>query len=568
VRRVPFPGRAYVAKDALAYADRSSSLSSVDEREMAATFVITSEDVDRVGDVVVTKGIDLTNFCKNPIAFYNHQALILPIGVWECDGECTIKLGRGKATGTLHFSRRSREAEQIFALVAEGILRSTSIGFNPLEPPQPRADGGFRFPKVDLLEVSVVGIPCQPTATLVRQALSRNRLAGSAILAPIRKSLECLAEPTPARANGVTLMAKKKTPKAVSVDRLTGLLNLIPKELQDDLEECAAAELPRIRKDHPDWTAEQCHALALSLCGDKALTGSDGAGGGYTIPPGNRPRGAKAPPPPPKKPQQQGQGQGPPPPQQQAPPPPPQPQQQMPPDPMAGQQPGGMSGGERSAVLQALLQVVEGVGAAYDLMANGGEKPGTAGDMGGGIDQDMGEIPEEGDEFGDEDDEFGDVDLDGDEDDFGGEEQGGGEDDDEEELERYKRPQTQQRSATPRHAKKGRYYKAETMSRAKACMGGAADHLDELADEKTVYGKAHRTASGAHGKALRSLLKELDDEPEDAEPLEMKRLAARIAEREALDMDGLAKRLEAMDARTKASADAVYGLTGRMPESA
>jgi hypothetical protein len=160
------------------------------------------------------------------------------------------------------------------------------------------------------------------------------------------------------------------------------------------------------------------------------------------------------------------------------------------------------------------------------------------------------------------------VDLDGDEDDFGGEEQGGGEDDDEEELERYKRPQTQQRSATPRHAKKGRYYKAETMSRAKACMGGAADHLDELADEKTVYGKAHRTASGAHGKALRSLLKELDDEPEDAEPLEMKRLAARIAEREALDMDGLAKRLEAMDARTKASADAVYGLTGRMPESA
>jgi hypothetical protein len=235
----------------------------------------------------------------------------------------------------------------------------------------------------------------------------------------------------------------------------------------------------------------------------------------------------------------------------------------MPPDPMAGQQPGGAAVPQGNEPKEVLGRLVDALTDYLDLTGAANPEPG----MGGGIDQDMGEIPE-GDEFGDEDDEFGDVDLDGDEGDFGGEEQGGGEDDDEEELERYKRPQTQQRSATPRHAKKGRYYKAETMSRAKACMGGAADHLDELADEKTVYGKAHRTASGAHGKALRSLLKELDDEPEDAEPLEMKRLAARIAEREALDMDGLAKRLEAMDARTKASADAVYGLTGRMPESA
>ncbi len=217
----PGLGRVYAQKDRLALVDTGSvSKDAVDEGKMCATFVITTNDSDRVGDVVEPMGIDLKNFRSNPIAYFAHQGYIWPVGRWEDDeGRCTIKLERNRATGTVYFFKdRQTEAGmmalQTFLLIQQRILRACSIGFNPITEPIPRSPNednpnslqtGFVFPRIDLLEVSIVGIPCNPTATLVRGVLSRNKLAGAAILAPIRKSLEALAEPAPAWSNGATL---------------------------------------------------------------------------------------------------------------------------------------------------------------------------------------------------------------------------------------------------------------------------------------------------------------------------------------------------------------------------
>ncbi len=288
--RQPGPNRAYVMKDRrgdrLSMTDSQSRLLGVDEGLMCATFVISTDDPDRVDDVVTTKGIYLDNFKANPIAFYGHQAIILPVGKWaERDTDkCTIKVREHEAQGTCYFSQRTRDAEQVFALVAEGILRATSIGFNPMEEPTPRdsrksnpltMQRGYVFPKVDLLEVSIVGIPAQPTATLVREVLSKNKLGNWPIVPALRKSLQLLSEPDPVWCNGADLERdmSKKWGKAA------------PKKGKADCPPC------------------ECH--------DKdGMNGSDGTAGGYAVPEdedgkkGKKTMRQKQPPPPPKKPGQ------------------------------------------------------------------------------------------------------------------------------------------------------------------------------------------------------------------------------------------------------------------------
>ena len=177
----------------------------IDETRMAATFVITSEDVDRVGDVVVTQGIYLGNFERNPVCPYSHQALIFPVGKWrDPEGNCTIRLEEKRAVGTVYFSQTYSEAATVFALVKEEILNATSIGFNPLVPPVRRdpdergsagIEVGLYYPSVDLLEVSIVMVPAQPTATLVRQCLSRGKVDGIKLSPQIRKALKPYADP-------------------------------------------------------------------------------------------------------------------------------------------------------------------------------------------------------------------------------------------------------------------------------------------------------------------------------------------------------------------------------------
>lgn len=307
-------GRAFVHKTAagtpcLALVSKASKAEGVDPKKMCATFVVTSDDPDRVDDVVMSKGIVLANFKTNPIGLYGHGQMILPIGKWEDpSGKLCVWPRDKQTTGTLYFSQKTEHAAQVFALVEEGILRACSIGFNPLEEPESRGRG-FKFQKTDLLEISVVAIPAQPTATLVRQVLSRGTLAGSKICEPVRKGLVPLCEAKPAWSNGASLggckcegndMSKKwrkaaptKTttaitpapPKSLPEGTLQKLLDLIPPESKSALQECVSQKIPKLRDE--GYPEDQAVAIAYSMCGeDKDMAGSNGTAGGYTVPEG------------------------------------------------------------------------------------------------------------------------------------------------------------------------------------------------------------------------------------------------------------------------------------------
>lgn len=487
-KRQPALGTAYVLKGQLALADARSGLLGVDEGKMCATFVISTDDPDRVDDVVTTKGIYLGNFRGNPIAFYGHQqaqSIILPIGKWADreSNRCTIRLEEHRAIGTCYFSQRSKQAADVFDLVVEGILRATSIGFNPMEEPQPR-DGrksnpislqrGFVFPKVDLLEVSIVGIPAQPTATLVREYL--DSVKGQKLDATVRKCLGSLCEPAPVWSNGATLPTEadmsKKWKKAPAA-KPCGCAK--QQKASDAVEECVHRKIPRIAEDHPEMSQAQREAVAFSMCGEgksmeeavKAMGESGGSEGGYTVPAETKPVDeeekaaaitvAKAPPP--RQPQQPQQGEQHPYAEEQPPPEQPPPEQGK---------------GDAKEVLNRLVDALTDY-----LDLTGAANPAPS-------------VPDEEEEEEDE--------LDDDM----------GLDDEEEEpvgADRY-----EFRQGKPRKTKAGKYHKAGLMRRVKEVCSAACAHMKHLSgmepeDKWTVL---HKAACAHHMKELGDVVDSLD----------------------------------------------------------
>jgi hypothetical protein len=162
-----------------------SSAPYVDESAMSATAVISTVDRDRVGDILLPYGCSLDNYRKNPIVLWEHGLtnVSMPIGTSESpDGELAIEINDDQIKATCYFSQTLKEAQQVFELVAEGIVKAASVRANPIT-----TERGGEISEWDLEEWSWVCVGCNPEA--VAKTISRNRLAGSTIAPAIRRSL-------------------------------------------------------------------------------------------------------------------------------------------------------------------------------------------------------------------------------------------------------------------------------------------------------------------------------------------------------------------------------------------
>ena len=129
-------------------------------------FVITDEQEDRVGDVMVISGVRYENFMKNPIVLWNHDDYSLPIGK-----VLNIEKIDNKLIVSIQFSKTNEMATKIKDLIDEGILNAVSIGFRPLKYEyidKGDPSKGVKYLEWELLEVSVVNIPANPRALIVK----------------------------------------------------------------------------------------------------------------------------------------------------------------------------------------------------------------------------------------------------------------------------------------------------------------------------------------------------------------------------------------------------------------
>ncbi len=123
------------------------------------TFVASTEDKDRDGEVILASAWQLDNYKKNPVVLWAHDYRGFPVGkgpgIHVADGKLILPCQFADAD-TYEF------ADTACKLAKGGYLNTVSVGFIPLEWED--IDGVKTFTKVELLEVSIVPIPSNPEA--------------------------------------------------------------------------------------------------------------------------------------------------------------------------------------------------------------------------------------------------------------------------------------------------------------------------------------------------------------------------------------------------------------------
>ena len=128
--------------------------------------VVSTEAMDRDGDIIRASGWMLDNFLKHPVLISSHNyQLRSVIGEWE---SMAVKGKRLEGVARYYIGEGNDEADWGFNLAGKG-RAAYSVGFipddtktKPIDPEKPFR--GLEFQGQELLEVSQVAIPSNPEA--------------------------------------------------------------------------------------------------------------------------------------------------------------------------------------------------------------------------------------------------------------------------------------------------------------------------------------------------------------------------------------------------------------------
>lgn len=211
-------------------------IKAVDEDKRIIRGIATTPTPDRVGDIVEPLGVKFTN----PMAFLWQHDAHQPIG--------TVKFDKPTADG-ITFEAEIPTIDEPGALkdrideawqsIKIGLVRAVSIGFRAIEYAW-IDDGGIRFIKSEVFELSAVTIPAQPEAIMT--SIKNMDATGVAVI----KQFDANA---PAATGTIERPAKKPAPGASGKTHKP--VNLRPKEATDMktiAEQIAALEASRQAK--------------------------------------------------------------------------------------------------------------------------------------------------------------------------------------------------------------------------------------------------------------------------------------------------------------------------------
>jgi hypothetical protein len=129
-------------------------------------FVMTDSGADREGDIVISAGVDTTNFAEAGSVLWGHRAdrpeFVLGYPVETTKEETCIK------TMARFFSAEENEwADRVFRMVKSGGLRGMSVGLLVAEYSEASDRSGFmpvNILRSELIETSVTPVPMNPRA--------------------------------------------------------------------------------------------------------------------------------------------------------------------------------------------------------------------------------------------------------------------------------------------------------------------------------------------------------------------------------------------------------------------
>ena len=165
--------------------------------ERTVRFKISSEVVDRDGDLLVAKGCDFTNFAKNPQFLNFHNYHEFPLGIpknWGVEGKsvfCDVYFPTIEelSTNPQEASEKAKLVDFTYHCYKTGMLNAVSVGFIAKDVEPIKETGGFKILEWELLEFSAVAVPANQDA--IAQAVKSFGEGGKDIVDPIERIKAC-----------------------------------------------------------------------------------------------------------------------------------------------------------------------------------------------------------------------------------------------------------------------------------------------------------------------------------------------------------------------------------------
>ena len=151
--------------------------------------MISTEDVDRDGDVIRADGGDIENYLRNPVVLFGHNYYEARAVVGKALEIERVSDAGVRARWQFAGPEVSEEADLVHRLWAGGFLNATSIGFIPREWKEREDENGeklrrgYEYTAWELLEFSIVPVPANQNALrLMAKALSMEETPETAFL--------------------------------------------------------------------------------------------------------------------------------------------------------------------------------------------------------------------------------------------------------------------------------------------------------------------------------------------------------------------------------------------------
>jgi HK97 family phage major capsid protein/HK97 family phage prohead protease len=211
-------------------------IKAVDEEKRIIRGIATTPTPDRVGDIVEPLGVKFTN----PMPFLWQHDASKPIGTVKFDAPTADGITfEAEIPDIVEAGTLKDRIDEAWQSIKIGLVRAVSIGFRALEYAW-IDDGGIRFIKSEVFELSAVTIPAQPEAIMT--SIKNMDATGVAII----KQFDANA---PAATGTIERPAKKPAPGASGKSHKP--VNLRPKEateMKTVAEQIAALEASRQAK--------------------------------------------------------------------------------------------------------------------------------------------------------------------------------------------------------------------------------------------------------------------------------------------------------------------------------
>ena len=134
-------------------------------KDRTFSFIISSDAIDRDRDVIDPTGWRLDNYRKNPVVLWQHRRDLPPIA-----RAISPRVSGSRLLSDVEFPPQgiSPLADEIHDLLAAGFLTSASVGFTPIRSIYNSERDGLDILEAELLEFSIVNIPANAEARVLR----------------------------------------------------------------------------------------------------------------------------------------------------------------------------------------------------------------------------------------------------------------------------------------------------------------------------------------------------------------------------------------------------------------